>query len=379
MIVGVPREIKTDEHRVGLTPAGARELLRHGHEVQVQAGAGKGVGLTDEAYRQAGARVVDDRDTVYTSSDLIVKVKEPQLEECRLLSDRQTLFTYLHLAAFPEITDALLESGVCAVAYETVTDPEGRLPLLAPMSEVAGRMSIQAAAHFLEKPHGGSGILLAGVPGVAPGKVLILGGGVVGRNAAQMAVGLGADVVILDRTAAKMRELEGFFGNRVRTLYSSQEEIEQQLVTADVVVGAVLVAGAVAPRLVTRDMLVTMRAGSVLVDVAIDQGGCFETSRPTTHTSPVYDLEGVIHYCVANMPGAVPRTSTFALTSATLPFVVALANHGPQTSMKEDKYLRQGLNVYQGRVTHKGVADALGKKLQNVDEALGIQLSGNFE
>lgn len=370
MIVGVPKEIKTEEYRVGMTPAGVRELTSQGHTVLVQSSAGSGVGLTDAAYASAGARITDIRDEVFAEADLIVKVKEPQLEECALLKPGQTLFTYLHLAAFPEITDALIASGVCCIAYETVTDSDGKLPLLAPMSEVAGRMSIQAAAHFLEKPQGGSGVLLAGVPGVAPGKVLILGGGVVGRNAAQMATGLGAQTVILDRMAARMRELEDFFGQRVNTLYSSKEEIEQQLATANVVVGAVLIAGAAAPKLVTRDMLKLMQPGSVIVDVAIDQGGCFETSEATTHSDPVYEVEGVLHYCVANMPGAVPRTSTFALTSATLPFVVALAKQGPEAALADDIHLRNGLNVFKGRVTHKGVADALGKPLVSADEVL---------
>jgi len=370
MIVGVPKEIKTEEYRVGMTPAGVRELTRHGHTVLVQSAAGIGVGLSDQAYEQAGATVVADRDRVFAEADLIVKVKEPQLEECVLLHAGQTIFTYLHLAAFPEITDALVESGACCIAYETVTDNNGKLPLLAPMSEVAGRMSIQAAAHFLEKPQGGSGVLLAGVPGVAPGKVLIIGGGVVGRNAAQMAVGLGAETVIIDRTATKMRELEGFFGPRVNTLYSSQEEIERQLATANVVVGAVLVAGAAAPKLVTREMLKLMQPGSVIVDVAIDQGGCFETSRATTHADPVYEVDGVLHYCVANMPGAVPRTSTFALTSATLPFVIALAEQGSDAAMANDQNLRSGLNVYKGQVTHKGVAEALGKSLVSNERAI---------
>ncbi|MEZ5491276.1 MAG: alanine dehydrogenase [Gammaproteobacteria bacterium] len=370
MIIGVPKEIKTEEYRVGMTPAGVRELVARGHTVLVQQSAGEGVGLTNEAYQRAGARLTEGRDEIFADSDLIVKVKEPQLEECALLQSGQTIFTYLHLAAFPVITGALLDSGACAIAYETVTDPRGGLPLLTPMSEVAGRMSIQAAARFLEKPQGGSGVLLAGVPGVAAGKVLILGGGVVGRNAAQMAVGLGAEVTVLDRTAEKMRELETLFGNRVRTLYSSEEEIERQLASSDVVVGAVLVAGAAAPRLVSREMLKLMRPGSVIVDVAIDQGGCFETSRATTHKDPVYEVEGVLHYCVANMPGAVPRTSTFALTSATLPFIIDLAEQGPSASMKTNEHLRHGLNILRGQVTHKFVADALGKTFTSPDDAL---------
>lgn len=372
MNVGVPKEIKTEEYRVGMTPAGVRELVNRGHTVLVQRSAGEGVGLTDQAYQRAGARLTEDRDEIFADSALIVKVKEPQLEECALLQIGQTIFTYLHLAAFPLITEALLDSGACAIAYETVTDSRGGLPLLTPMSEVAGRMSIQAAAHFLEKPQGGSGVLLAGVPGVASGKVLILGGGVVGRNAAQMAVGLGAEVTILDRTADKMRELESLFGNRIKTLYSSVEEIERQLTSSDVVVGAVLVAGAAAPRLVSREMLKLMQPGSVIVDVAIDQGGCFETSRATTHKDPVYEEEGITHYCVANMPGAVPRTSTYALTSATLPFVMALAEQGLEASMKANENLRHGLNVLKGQVTHEGVANALGKPFLPVGEALGI-------
>jgi len=370
MIVGVPKEIKTEEYRVGMTPAGVRELTSRGHTVLVQSAAGAGVGLSDTAYEKAGATVVAHRDQVFAEADLIVKVKEPQLEECVLLRVGQTIFTYLHLAAFPEITEALIGSGACCIAYETVTDSSGRLPLLAPMSEVAGRMSIQAAAHFLEKPQGGSGVLLAGVPGVAPGKVLILGGGVVGQNAALIAVGLGAEVVIIDRKAEKMRELEGFFGQRVNTLYSSEEEIERQLATANVVVGAVLVAGAAAPKLVSRDMLTLMQPGSVIVDVAIDQGGCFETSRATTHADPVYEVDGILHYCVANMPGAVPRTSTFALTSATLPFAIALAEQGSEAAIAADQNLCNGLNVYRGQITHKGVADALGKVLVSSEDLL---------
>ena len=370
MIVGIPKEIKTEEYRVGMVPGGVRELTRRGHTVLVQSDAGAGVGLTDQAYQKAGARVTPKREDIFAKSDLIVKVKEPQLEECSLIRNGQTIFTYLHLAAFPEITDALIETGAHCIAYETVTDNQGKLPLLAPMSEVAGRMSIQAAAHFLEKPSGGSGVLLAGVPGVAAGRVLILGGGMVGRNAAQIAVGLGADVTIIDRNAATMRELEGLFGNRVRTLYSSEEEIEQQLATANVVVGAVLIAGASAPKLVTREMLKLMQPGSVIVDVAIDQGGCFETSRATTHNEPVFIEEGIIHYCVANMPGAVPRTSTFALTSATLPFVIALAEQGAESAMRADPDLRNGLNIYKGQITHKGVAAATGKPLIAADQLI---------
>lgn len=362
MIIGVPKEIKTAEFRVGMTPTGVRELVIKGHRVIVEKNAATRIGMTDKLYQAAGAEIAADRDEVFAKTDLIIKVKEPQLEECRLLRKGQTLFTYLHLAAAPEITQALIMSGACCIAYETVTDADGKLPLLAPMSEVAGRMSMQAAAHFLEITHGGSGVLLAGVPGVAPGKVVILGGGVVGKNAAQMAVGLGADVVILDRTPARMHELELLFGNRVHTLYSTQDEIERQIVDADVVVGAVLVVGAAAPRLLTRKMLGLMQPGSVVVDVAIDQGGCFETSRATTHSDPVYVVDGITHYCVANMPGAVPRTSTRALTAVTLPSIIELAEKGVAKALRDNAFLRGGLNIYKGHVTHKAVAQALDVK-----------------
>jgi len=362
MIVGIPKEIKTEEYRVGLTPDGARELSARGHDVLVESNAAARIGLTNEVYQLAGATVVNSRDDIFAQAELIVKVKEPQLEECRLLRQEQTLFTYLHLAAVPAISNALISSGACCIAYETITDRNGRLPLLAPMSEVAGRMSIQAAAHFLEISQGGSGVLLAGVPGVAPGKVLILGGGVVGKNAAQIAVGMGAEVVIIDRSADKMRELEETFSNRVTTRYSSQGEIEQQLATADVVVGAVLVAGATAPKLVNREMLALMRPRSIIVDVAIDQGGCFETSRATTHVEPVYDVDGILHYCVANMPGAVPLTSTFALAGATLPYIIEFAEHGILESLKNDSNIRNGLNLYKGQVTHEAVAQSLDKE-----------------
>ncbi|MFM1895448.1 MAG: alanine dehydrogenase [Pseudomonadota bacterium] len=362
MIIGVPKEIKTREYRVGMIPAGVRDLTAHGHKVLVQSDAAQKIGMDNAAYQAAGAVVVADRERIFAEADLIVKVKEPQLEECRLLRPGQTLFTYLHLAAVPDITDALLAAGVTGIAYETVTDAAGRLPLLTPMSEVAGRMSIQAAAHHLEITQGGRGVLLAGVPGVKPGKVVILGGGVVGRNAAQMAVGLGADVIILDRNEPRMRELELMFGNRVRTLYSTEEEIARQITDADVVVGAVLIIGAAAPHLVTRAMLKLMQPGAVIVDVAIDQGGCFETSRPTTHDDPVYVVDGILHYCVANMPGAVPRTSTLALTSVTLPPLLQLVEQGVLTALRNNPHLRNGLNVYRGQVTHQGVAQALGRE-----------------
>lgn len=371
MIIGVPREIKTEEYRVGVTPAGVRELTGRGHKVLVQSSAGVRIGLTDEDYVASGAQIVSRAADVFTGAELIVKVKEPQLDECRLLRPEQTLFTYLHLAAAEDITHALIKSRACCIAYETITDTSGRLPLLTPMSEVAGRMSIQAAAHYLEVTQGGSGILLAGVPGVAPGKVLVLGAGVVGRNAVQMAVGLGAEVVVLDKSAPRMGELEQIFGNQIRTLFSSQEEIERQLKTTDVVIGAALVTGSLAPRLVTRDMLKLMRPGSVIVDVAIDQGGCFETSRPTTHSDPVYKVEEVTHYCVANMPGAVPRTSTFALTNVTLPVLLRLADKGVAQALRADEGLLHGLNVYKGHVTHEAVADALNLTCQDPLTMLG--------
>ncbi|MEX2130801.1 MAG: alanine dehydrogenase [Pseudohongiellaceae bacterium] len=361
MLIGIPKEIKTREYRVGMTPAGVRELTALGHQVLVETAAAIRIGITDDDYIAAGARIAADREQVFGEAELVVKVKEPQLEECRLLRQGQTIFTYLHLAAVPAIAEAMLRSGVCGIAYETVIDAAGHLPLLTPMSEVAGRMSIQAAMYFLEITHGGRGVLLAGVPGVAPGKVVILGGGVVGRNAAQIAVGLGAEVVIIDRNAVRMRELEQLFGSKVRTLFSSAEEIQRQIATADVVVGAVLVAGAAAPRLVSRQMLSLMQKGSVIVDVAIDQGGCFETSKPTTHDDPVFEVDGILHYCVANMPGAVPRTSTMALTSVTLPHVITLAEKGVRQALKTDPMLGAGLNVLDGQVTHPGVAEALGK------------------
>lgn len=370
MLIGVPKEIKTREYRVGMTPTGVRELTALGHGVLVETGAAARIGISDADYQAAGARIAASREQVFAEAELVVKVKEPQLEECALLHKGQTLFTYLHLAAVPEIAEALLASQASAIAYETIVDEAGRLPLLTPMSEVAGRMAIQAAMHFLEITHGGRGVLLAGVPGVAPGKVVILGGGVVGRNAAQIAIGLGAEVVIIDRNGARMRELEQMFGSRVRTLYSTAEEVSRQISTADVVVGAVLIPGAAAPRLVTRKMLSLMQPGAVIVDVAIDQGGCFETSRPTTHDDPVFEVDGILHYCVANMPGAVPRTSTMALTSATLPYIQFLASKGIAAALKQDAHLRAGLNVYQGQVAHPGVADALGKHFVAPDNML---------
>ena len=358
--IGVPREIKTHEYRIGLTPASVRELVHHGHRIVVETCAGDGIGMPDDAYVQAGAQVVGSAAQVFASSDMIVKVKEPQPSEFALLRPGQVLFTYLHLAPDPIQTRALVDSGCIAIAYETVTDGRGGLPLLAPMSEVAGRMSIQVGAHCLETEQGGAGVLLGGVPGVAPGIVTIIGGGVVGTNAARMAVGLGARVTILDRSLPRLAALDDLFGGRVRTVYATLDAVEKYIPEADLVVGAVLVPGSAAPRLVTRELLAKMRRGSVIVDVAIDQGGCFETSRPTTHADPTYVAEGVVHYCVTNMPGAVARTSAFALNNATLPFVLALADKGWASAMAEDPHLRGGLNIHCGRVTHAAVARDLG-------------------
>ena len=360
MHVGIPKEIKTHEYRVGLTPAGVRELTRHGHVVTVQANAGIGAGLSDEAYRDAGALVVDTAAAVFASADMIVKVKEPQPQEIALLRAEQILFTYLHLAADRTQTLALMASGATCIAYETVTDARGGLPLLSPMSEVAGRMSVQVGAHCLEKEQGGSGVLLGGVPGVAPARVVVLGGGVSGTNAARMAVGLEASVVIIDRSLPRLKELDLQFGPRATTLFATTEAIEREVLRADLVIGAVLVPGAAAPKLVTRAMVRLMRPGSVLVDIAIDQGGCFETSRPTTHSAPTYMEDGIVHYCVTNMPGAVARTSTFALTNATLPFVQALAHKGWRQALHDDVHLADGLNVLDGKITHEAVAEALG-------------------
>ena len=363
MIVGVPKEIKNHEYRVGLTPAAVQEFVNHGHEVIVQTYAGAAIGFTDELYEAAGAQMIDNAEDIFAKADMIVKVKEPQPNECKMLREGQTLYTYLHLAPDPIQTQLLVESKATCIAYETVTDTRGTLPLLAPMSEVAGRMSIQAGAHYLEKAHGGSGTLLGGVPGVAPGKVLIIGGGVVGVNAAKMAIGLGADVTILDRSLNRLRELDDMFSGRLHTVFSTAEAIDHYSSRADLVVGAVLVPGAAAPKLLTRAHIKNMKPGSVLVDVAIDQGGCFETSKATTHQEPVYIIDDVVHYCVANMPGGVARTSTMALNNATLPFGLAIANKGPKQAMLEDAHLLNGLNVHKGFVTYKAVVDALGESL----------------
>ncbi len=360
MRIGVPKEIKVHEYRVGLVPAGVRELTAAGHQVLIESGAGAGIGVDDAQYRAAGAAIAAHAAEVFQQADMIVKVKEPQARECEMLRSGQVLFTYLHLAADPAQAQGIIKSGATAIAYETVTAPNGSLPLLTPMSEVAGRMSIQVGAASLQKANGGFGVLLGGVPGVAPAKVVILGGGVSGTHAAEMAVGMRADVTIVDRSVNRLRELSALFGSTLRTTYSTTETIEHLVRDADLVVGAVLVAGAAAPKLVTRAMVKTMKPGAVLVDISIDQGGCFETSRATTHADPTFVVDGVIHYCVANMPGAVPRTSTFALTNATLPYVRALADLGWQAALKKDAGLAAGLNVYAGHITHEVVAKALG-------------------
>ncbi len=356
MDIGVPTEIKTAERRVSVTPAVVGELTARGHSVVVQSDAGLGAGFPDTEYKEAGAAMAGTADEVFGSAELIVKVKEPQAVERALLRPHHTLFTYLHLAADRPQTEELMAGGATCIAYETVTDDAGRLPLLAPMSAIAGRMSIQAGAHALESTQGGAGLLLGGVPGVRPGRVVVIGGGVVGENAAEMAVGLGADVTVLDRNPAVLEALAKRFGNRIRTVYSTRADLEASVLDADLVIGAVLVKGARAPRLVTREMLSQMRDGSVLVDVAVDQGGCFETTRPTTHTDPTFVVDGVVHYCVANMPGGVPRTSTLALSNATLPFALALADQGTDAALRSDPHLLNGLNVCAGAITDRAVA-----------------------
>jgi len=358
MRIGVPKEIKTHEYRVGLTPASVRELTSRGHTVRVQQGAGSAIGYTDQQYTQMGAVVVPSAEEVFASSDLIVKVKEPQACEYALLKAGQILYTYLHLAADQVLTQALLRSGTIAIAYETITDAEGRLPLLAPMSEVAGRMAVQVGAHYLEKHHGGVGVLLGGVPGVPAGKIAVLGAGVVGTNALAMAVGLGAHTTVLDNNLERLRQLDHRYGNRVQTCFASTHALEDAIVQADLVIGSVLVPGARAPRLVNRELVAQMKPGSVIVDVAIDQGGCFETSRPTTHADPTYWVEGVQHYCVTNMPGAVARTATVALNHATIGHALALAEQGWQQAVRADLHLCNGLNVADGHITHPAVARA---------------------
>jgi alanine dehydrogenase len=360
MLIGVPKEVKTHEYRVGLVPGSVRELVHHGHKVVVESGAGAAIGFDDEAYEAAGAGVLARAADVFAVAELIVKVKEPQPEEIRALREDQLLFTYLHLAADPAQTQGLIRSGAIAIGYETVTDARGGLPLLAPMSEVAGRMAIQVGAHCLEKEQGGTGILLGGVPGVPAAKVVILGGGVAGTNAARVAMGVEAHVTVIDKSLARLYELDMQFGSRLHTLFSTVENIENEVRAADLVVGAVLVPGGAAPRLVSRELVRAMRPGSVIVDISIDQGGCFATSRPTTHAEPTYVEEGVVHYCVTNMPGAVARTSAVALNNATLPFVEAIAAKGWRRALSDDPHLRNGLNICRGRVTHPAVARDLG-------------------
>jgi len=360
MLIGVPKEIKVHEYRVGLTPDSVREFVTHGHSVLVETLAGAGIGSSDEDYRAVGAQIAGNAQEVFAKAEMIVKVKEPQAPERKMLKDGQILFTYLHLAPDPDQTRDLVDSGAVCVAYETVTDGSGGLPLLAPMSQVAGRLSIQAGSYALEKARGGKGILLGGVPGVAPAKVVVIGGGVVGENAIMMALGMGADVTVLDRNVDVLGRLAGRFGPALKTVYSTRASLEDYVLDADLVVGAVLVVGAEAPKLVTADMVKRMKPGSVLTDVAIDQGGCFETSRPTTHAEPVYVVDDVVHYCVANMPGAVPSTSTYALNNVTLPYGLALADKGYKAALLDSPNFREGLNVYKGKVTYKAVADDLG-------------------
>lgn len=369
MLVGVPKEIKNHEYRVGLTPASVVELVARGHRVMVEMGAGVGIDFSDDEYLAAGAEMVASAAEVFAAADMIVKVKEPQPAECAMLRDGQILYTYLHLAPDPQQTKLLVESGATCIAYETVTDNHGGLPLLAPMSEVAGRMSVQAGAYHLEKAQGGRGVLLGGVPGVAPARVLVIGGGVVGDNAAAIAVGMGADVTILDRSIARLRELDAKYEGRAHCVYSTMAAIEEYALDSDLVIGAVLIPGAAAPKLLSRDIISRMKKGAVVVDVAIDQGGCFETSRATTHQQPTYVVDDVVHYCVANMPGGVARTATMALNNATLPYALALAND-PINALLGDKYLLNGLNLHKGHVTYKAVADALGYAYVPADEAL---------
>jgi alanine dehydrogenase len=370
MLIGVPKEVKSHEYRVGLVPGSVRELVHHGHKVVVETGAGAGIGFDDGIYEAAGAEILMRGADVFAAAEMIVKVKEPQPDEVLALREDQVLFTYLHLAADRKLTEALLRSGAVGIAYETVTDRQGGLPLLAPMSEVAGRMSVQVGAHCLEKEQGGLGILLGGVPGVAAAKVVILGGGVSGTNAARMAMGLEAHVTVIDRSLPRLYELDMQFGSQLHTLFSTVENIEREVVSADLLIGAVLVPGAAAPKLVSRQLVRAMKPGSVIVDISIDQGGCIETSRPTTHADPTYIDEGVVHYCVTNMPGAVARTSAVALNNATLPFVLAIADRGWRRALSDDPHLRNGLNTCRGQLTHPAVAHDLGLTLTAPERAL---------
>ena len=369
MLIGVPKEIKNHEYRVGLTPSSVKELVKHGHQVMIEQDAGVAIDFTNEEYVAAGAEIVSSAEEIFARGEMIVKVKEPQPQECKMLREGQILYTYLHLAPDPDQTKLLLESGATCVAYETVTDADGGLPLLAPMSEVAGRMSVQAGAHHLEKAQGGRGVLLAGVPGVAPANVLVIGGGVVGDNAASMAVGMGANVTILDRSIPRLRQLDSEYEGRASCVFSTDAAIEEYALEADLVIGAVLVHGAAAPKLLSNSLIKRMKKGAVVVDVAIDQGGCFETSKATTHDHPTYIVDGVVHYCVANMPGGVARTATMALNNATLSYAIALAND-PVNALFTNSNLQNGLNIHKGSVTYKAVADALGYTYVPADEAL---------
>ena len=371
MLIGVPKEIKNHEYRVGLTPSSVMELIARGHRVMVEVDAGAALDFSNAEYRAAGAEIVDSAAEIFAAADMIVKVKEPQPVECAMLRKGQILYTYLHLAPDPKQTELLIQSGAICIAYETVTDNQGALPLLAPMSEVAGRMSVQAGAYHLEKAQGGRGVLLGGVPGVAPAKVLVIGGGVVGDNAAAMAVGMGADVTILDRSIPRLRQLDAKYEGRARCVYSTVAAIEEYALEADLVIGAVLIPGAAAPKLLTRDIISRMKKGAVVVDVAIDQGGCFETSQATTHQDPTYIVDDVVHYCVANMPGGVARTSTMALNNATLPYALALADD-PVNALLTDKNLQNGLNVHSGRVTYKAVAEALNYPYVAAEEVIAV-------
>jgi len=370
MLIGIPKEIKDHEYRVGATPSGVRELIDAGHKVIVEKDAGLAIDFPNEKYIESGAKIVETAKEIYGSAEMVLKVKEPQKSECKMIKKGQIIFSYLHLAAEPELTKLLIETKCVAIAFETVNAADNSLPLLAPMSEVAGKLSIQAGAKALEKASGGRGVLLGGVPGVARGKVVILGGGVAGTNAAKVSIGMGAEVVVLDKSLHRIRYLSDIFGNSASILYSSLENIEKNVINADLVVGAVLIPGASAPKLVTKKMVKKMKAGSVMVDISIDQGGCFETSKPTSHSNPIYSVDSVVHYCVTNMPGAVARTSTEALENATLPFSLAIANKGYRKALTADRYLRNGLNVFDGKVTYKAVADSLGYQYHDAEELL---------
>ena len=374
MRIGVPKEIKNHEYRVGVTPSGVREIKAHGHEVFVQKDAGHAIGFDDADYLDAGAKLLTTAQEIFDSAEMIVKVKEPQKSELAMLKPEHSLFCYLHLAPDPEQAEALMKSGATAIAFETVTLADGSLPLLAPMSEVAGRLSIQSGAHALERAQGGRGVLLGGVPGVPSGKVVVIGAGMVGTNATMMAVGMGAQVTVIDRSIKRLRELDALFGSQIQTVYSTREAIEREVCDADLVIGSVLIPGASAPKVVTREMLKKMKRGAVLVDVAIDQGGCFETSHATTHADPIYVVDGIVHYCVANMPGAVARTSTLALENATLPYTLALADKGFRKALLDDMHFRNGLNVAEGKITHPAVAEALGQKFYPPQDVLTLMV-----